>query len=372
MGASRTVTIGITGTLADGVIPSSIARDTELPTTMQLLTPTQRSTIGRFPTFVCGQGQILKMGGLNTFGCASDLQRGSAYIDGRMATWARFNSPTGTVPANILGVSPANGEFLIATGSTATTWRYIQESDLPGAVARDAEIENWALIANSITRIPRNKLGAAPGGGFNTGSNRYFLATGSGVNVGNVEWVNTIPRNELEVSLVYDVSSFSMAMTRRDISTAVQQITIGSVSIDPQHPLTVNSNGCIVVGTGGGGIYNYSASIKGTPNLLNDSDPTDNTSPNLGPMRISPTYYIRRTRNSANQDLDLTRNSHYYRGYIANQTPASYWSRFNGVMIAASGDVYCVMVDATADGAHQADYLTLSDGEIVIISQRIG
>ena len=87
------VAVSATGTdwrtIGDSDIPAGIARDTELPSATQLITATQRSTLGRFPTAACSNGQILKMSGA-TYVCSADND-----TDTLPASWASSNFPDG-------------------------------------------------------------------------------------------------------------------------------------------------------------------------------------------------------------------------------------------------------------------------------------
>ena len=153
-GASRTIAIGLTGTLG----------------------------FGNLPFTDCASGSLLYRGA-SAWGCETSATR-NTVIDSRISPAARA-TPTGTFAAaqipNLstgkitsgiffaarLAAAPANGRFLRAISSTVTSWGTIAAADvpdlpasriasgtladarIPAAVARDAEIETWAIQAST-------------------------------------------------------------------------------------------------------------------------------------------------------------------------------------------------------------------------------
>ena len=87
--------------LPDSVIPAGVARDSELPSANSLVSLDQRTKLARIPSSACTAGQILKWG-TTAFACDADASGSgglnAAGVDARIATWARANSPTGTIP----------------------------------------------------------------------------------------------------------------------------------------------------------------------------------------------------------------------------------------------------------------------------------
>ena len=356
--------------ISDGDLPSSIARDSELWTqgmTDARIAPWARATpVGSVP--------VSSIPNLS----AGRITSGTLHVD-RIPNLSANKITSGTIAGARLGANPSAGEFLVYPAN----WRVIADADIPPALARDSEIETWAIIASTGADaiVPATVIDAALarnanlptaiiGAGMTSALQGHCLQRGPGA-AGSISVVRNLFVWGDCGSIVTDASAFTMSMARTNISTAAQQLTVAVSGVDPQHSFTVTS-GCIVVGSTGAGWYNYSASIRGEPNKSDDADPTDES----GPHRVFPTFYIQRTRGAATSDLSLTRNTHYYRGAhdLANtgQSPRYYWSRFNGRVLAQAGDRYCIMVDASAPGANQADYLTLTDGEIIITSDRIG
>ena len=180
----------------DADLPASIARDTELPTIRSdgeidaRVAPWARATpVGNVP--------LTSIPDLP----AARVTSGT-FVDARIPSLSASKTTTGTFVAARLAASPATGRFLRATSATATSWGTIADADLPSSIARDTELPAapaaWARDTGFTGTAPRDRLAPAPAGGFNTGSERYFLATGADANVANVEWVNQIDAQDLD------------------------------------------------------------------------------------------------------------------------------------------------------------------------------
>ena len=417
--------------IAETWIDQAIARDDELPTASQLLDADAAAQLNRLPFNDCSPGQILKWTGSAPFHFACDAdatgstgsgldaagvraQIGAAavagagitrtstgsgaaqvftytaddsHIDGRVASWARANSPSGDIPEGTIPASIARDSEIASYARASGVSGTIPDAQIPSldagkiatgqfAAARipnlNGNIINTGVvdaryIDNAITRdveIPAVLFAGAAGWMTADAGDCLVRAAGAGATTrGSFAW-NPCSGAAANWTLVHDRSYVTPSLARTNISTAATQLTITCSAIDPDHGITCAQNRIVFPSAGR---YELQVSMRLTPNTLNAATPLGAS----GPHRIWPTFYIQRHRGAVNNVLNYTRQTWYLRGIQTGNSPASYYHHWDGSIVVNAADQYSLWLDATADSAHQADWLTVDSGEVEIVSSRV-
>ena len=417
--------------IAETWIDQAIARDTELPDASELLDADAAAQLARLPFVDCSPGQILKWTSSPPyhFDCDADATAGTgagldaagvraqigaaavagagitrtstgsgaaqvytytaddSHIDGRVASWARANTPTGDIPEGTIPASIARDSEIASYARASGVSGTIPDAQVPNldagkiatgtfAAARIPNLSGGIInsgvvdaryIDNALTRdveIPAVLFAGAVGWQTADAGDCLVRASGAGVtNRSSFAW-NPCSGAAANWVLVHDRSYVTPSLARTNVSTAAAQLSIVCGALDPDHGITCPSNR---IAFANAGRYELQVSMRLTPNTLNAATPLGAS----GPHRIWPVFYIQRHRGAANNVLNYTRQTWYLRGVQTGASPASYYRHWDGSLVVAAADQYSLHLDATADGAHQADWLTVDSGEIEIVSSRI-
>ena len=342
-------------------------------------------------------GQLVQLGAGGALQWASIAPRSVSFYDTRIDSRADARNPSGTLAQARIPSLPASrvtsGTFaaaripllpasqissgtlaqaripsLPASRITSGTFAAARIPDLDGAKITTGEVAA-ARIDGALTRdgeLPDALLiGDRGGRGPLTATGSQVLCrfrdSSPAAQRGDFDWCT--------VRQTFDASALTMSMSRTRVDDAARMITIASSSIDADHDLSV-SGGCLVVGTNGAGKYDFGAYLEATPNRDNTAAPN----PDSGPHRAFGIVELRRTRASVTHPV--YRNSPYVRGAQRGSSPASQWVAFDGFVIAQAADRYCIWYDGTRTdsqqtGASTGAYLTITGGEIGLVTERI-
>ena len=164
----------IRGTVPDNQIPGTIARDSEIRTDNEITVIAHASTAAHNALADAHNDRLLPTGG--TTGQVLKKDTNSNYdvswqddatgggggglnnqqVDARIATWARANSPSGTIPAaRIPSISSSKITSLDSAKLTGT----IDNARIPASIARDNEIASYARATSptgtiAVAQIP--------------------------------------------------------------------------------------------------------------------------------------------------------------------------------------------------------------------------